>query len=330
MKIKYEELKQKFYAVLLKRGLAEKDASDLAGIFADNSRDGVATHGTNRFPVFIDFIDKGFIKPDVKPETLLSLGAFERWDGNKGIGPLNAKLAMDKACDLAEKYTVGCVALGNSNHWMRGGSYGWQAADRGCIGICWSNTDPNMPAWGARDVRIGNNPIVFAAPGEKGRHVVVDCALSQFSYGKLEETRLKGEKLPVPGGYDTQGRITDDPVEIEKSRRLLPMGYWKGSSISVLLDLIATLLTNANPVFCIGKEMWASQIMIAIDVRKINADDLTSVITGGIVGDLKKSLPVKEDAAVFYPGEIEYNTRMKNLAEGIDVLDEVWKKICTI
>ena len=49
--------------------------------------------------------------------------------------------------DRAKEFGMGIVALGNNNHWMRGGSYGWQAADQGCIGICWSNTMPNMPAW---------------------------------------------------------------------------------------------------------------------------------------------------------------------------------------
>ena len=75
---------------------------------------------------------------------------MERWDGQRGFGPLNARHAMARAVELAHQFGIGMVALGNNNHWMRGGTYGWQAADAGCIGICWSNTCPNMPAWGAR------------------------------------------------------------------------------------------------------------------------------------------------------------------------------------
>ena len=71
---------------------------------------------------------------------------------------------MDRAVELAKQYGIGVVALGNNNHWMRGGSYGWQAADQGCIGICWSNTQPNMPAWGGIDKKIGNNPFIMAIP----------------------------------------------------------------------------------------------------------------------------------------------------------------------
>mgnify|MGYP000031309154 CR=1 FL=1 len=51
----------------------------------------------------------------------MGFGAFERWDGHRGFGPLNAKLAMDRAVELAKEFGMGIVALGNNNHWMRGG-----------------------------------------------------------------------------------------------------------------------------------------------------------------------------------------------------------------
>ena len=75
-----------------------------------------------------------------------------------------------------------------------------------------------MPAWGAKDCRIGNNPFILAVPRSDGQHVMVDCALSQFSYGKLESTRLAGRQLPVPGGCDEDGQLTTDPAAIEKSK----------------------------------------------------------------------------------------------------------------
>ncbi|STM18251.1 2,3-diketo-l-gulonate reductase [Escherichia coli] len=49
---------------------------------------------------------------------------------------------MDRAIELAADHGIGLVALRNANHWMRGGSYGWQAAEKGYIGICWTNPSP--------------------------------------------------------------------------------------------------------------------------------------------------------------------------------------------
>lgn len=333
MRIKYEELENKFKSILASRGFSEENAKAAASVFARNSLDGIYSHGVNRFPRVISYIDKGEIDASAVATAELKMGAFERWNGHRGFGPLNATLAMDRACELAKEHGIGIVALGDNNHWMRGGSYGWQAADNGCIGICWSNTMPNMPAWGGKDRKIGNNPYIMAVPRSNGAHVVVDCAVSQFSYGKIEEARLKGQQLPVPGGYDTEGNLTTDPAEIEKTWRVLPMGYWKGSGLSILLDVVATVLTNANSVSKIGTfgdEIGLTQIMIAIDPTKANTPEVTDNIVNEIINDIKSSEPVKEGGEVFYPGEIELNTRKDNLENGIPVIDEVWEKIVSL
>lgn len=326
-------MKREFTRVLMSRGFDEASAADAAQVFADNSLDGIYSHGVNRFPRVVRYLDHGTIKPENQATVVQSFMAFERWDGHRGFGPLNARRAMDRACDLSGQYGIGVVALGNNNHWMRGGSYGWQAANRGCVGICWSNTQPNMPAWGGLDKKIGNNPFIIAIPRSDGRHAVVDCAVSQFSYGKIEEYKLKGQQLPVYGGYDAKGNLTTDPAEIEKSWRVLPMGYWKGSGISIALDLVATVLTNANSVQTIGTfgdEVGLSQVMIAIDPRKMNSVELTDSIVDGIVSDIQSSVPEKEGGKVFYPGEIEWNTRKANLENGIPVIDEVWQGIVAL
>src|SRR5262249_27076350 len=169
-------------------------------------------------------IRSGVVDVKARPERVAGAGALERWDGRRGPGNLNAHTCMDRALALSRDYGIGCVALANTNHWMRGGSYGWQAAEAGAIGLCWTNTLANLPPGGGGKPRIGNNPLVVAVPRPQG-HVVLDMALSQFSIGALEAYRMRGEKLPVVGGFDAEGRLTQDPAEIERSERLLPIGF---------------------------------------------------------------------------------------------------------
>ena len=333
MRIQYEVMVKEFERVLEKYGFAPERARDAAVIFAQNSLAGVYSHGLNRFPVAVNYLRKGEIDPAVVATCTASFGGMERWDGHRGFGPLNAKLAMDRAVELAKANGIGLVALGNNNHWMRGGTYGWQAADAGCIGICWSNTCPNMPAWGAKDPRIGNNPLIMAVPRTNGEHVVVDCAMSQFSYGKMETTRLAGKQLPVYGGYDANGDLTKDPAAIEESRRTLPAGYWKGSGLSVLLDLMATVLTDANSVQKIGTfgdEVGLTQIMIAIDPSHFQDGAVTDGIVDAIVADIKGSTPEREGGEIRYPGEGEQRARQENLRLGIPVAEEKWTEVCAL
>lgn len=330
MRVSYDTMLKEFKRVLIKKGFQEKRSEEAAEIFAQNSLAGVYSHGLNRFPKVVEYLEKGEIDPDITAECELQLGAFERWNGHRGFGPLNARQAMERACELAKQYGIGIVALADNNHWMRGGSYGFQAADAGCIGICWSNTKPNMPAWGGRDQKIGNNPLVFAIPRSDGRHVVIDCAVSQFSYGKIEDYRLRGLPLPVPGGYDGNGQITTDPAEIYKTKRVLPMGYWKGSGISIALDMIAAVLSGGNAVHTIGSfgdEVGLSQIMIAIDPSKTNTAQETDDIVNSIIDDIKASEPIEEGCSVLYPGEPEALTIEDNLKNGIPVIEEKWNQV---
>ena len=186
-------------AALLKLGFEPGRARRCAQLFAETNRDGVYSHGLNRFPRFLTMIQGGLIDIRAEPELLTSFGAMERWDGKTGPGNLNAWHCMERAIALSRESGIGCAALANTNHWMRGGSYGWQAADAGVIGICWTNTLPNLPPWGASDPRVGNNPFVIAVPRPAG-HVVLDMAMSQFSYGALATYRVRVSCFPWMAG----------------------------------------------------------------------------------------------------------------------------------
>lgn len=96
----------------------------------------------------------------------------------------------------------------------------------------------------------------MAVPRKEG-HLVLDMAMSQYSYGKLEVTRLANKKLPYPGGFDQEGNLTDDPAAIEQTRRILPMGYWKGSGFAIMLDVISSLLSGGLTTAGIDKKAWA-------------------------------------------------------------------------
>ncbi|MFI3115590.1 MAG: 3-dehydro-L-gulonate 2-dehydrogenase [Clostridia bacterium] len=333
MRVKYDDMLNEFKRVLISRGFDETTAQHAAEIFTTNSLDGIESHGLNRFPVVVDYLDKGVIKPDAIATCEEKMGAIEKWNGHRGFGPLNARRAMDRACELAKEHGIGVVALGNNNHWMRGGSYGLQAAEKGCIAICWSNTMPNMAAWGGKENIIGNNPLVMAVPKSDGNHAIVDCAVSQFSFGKIEVTKLKGEQLPVIGGYDTKGELTTDPGEILESFRPIPMGYWKGSGISILLDMIGAVLSEGHSVPQVGElgaEVGLTQIMIAIDPNKFHNQDLTDKIVDDIIASIKGLTPLQEGGEVFYPGEIESRYRQDSLANGIPANESKWKEVCAL
>ncbi len=328
-RVPYDDLVSEFVRVLRATGFDEERARRAARLFADASRDGVHSHGLNRFPLFVATIQQGFVRVDGVPERMTAFGAVERWNGNAGPGLLNAEFAMGRAMSLAREHGIGCVALQNTNHWQRGGSYGWQAAEAGMIALCWSNTKPNLPPWGAREPRLGNNPLVVAVPREDG-HVVLDMAMSQFSYGQLDTHRRAGKLLPVDGGYDRAGDLTRDPSAIEASERPLPIGYWKGSGLSLVLDLLAAVLSGGKAVHQITpEESGLSQVFIAIDPQPLSGGTEAG-IADEVVAFVRSAAPVHDGDAAHYPGERSLETRRDSMAHGVVVDAKVWERVRTM
>lgn len=330
-RIPFEEMKSVIKTAFTRAGMPENKAETCARIHAESSRDGVYSHGLNRVERFVDYIHKGWINLEGEPTLENQLGSLEVYNGNMGPGILNAMFAMDRAMSIAEKNGMGLVSLNNTTHWMRGGTYGWQAAEKGFIGILWTNTESCMPVWGGSSTCIGNNPFIMSIPRKEG-HIVLDMAMSQYSYGKLQVTRLKGEKLPYPGGFDAAGQLTDDPGAIEETRRILPMGYWKGSGFAVLLDLLSSLLSGGKSTAAIDKYDKGScgsccQVYIAINPLMINTQQFIDQVLEETLAQIKNATPADPNKKIFYPGEQSLLTRIENLQHGIPVDDGVWKKV---
>ena len=329
MRIRYEDMIREFARVLIKRGFTEEKAGLSARLYADASRDGVYTHGLNRFTKFIDSIDKGCVDIHAEPVLREKIGFLERYDGKKGPGNLNAYSYMNRAIELAKKNVIGCVALSNTNHWMRPGNYGLMAVEKNCIGILWTNTVPNMPPWGGREARLGNNPIVLAIP-HGDTPVLVDVAMSMFSYGKLESYAREGKELPVEGGYNREQKLTKNAVETLETHQSIPIGYWKGSGLSLALDLIAATLAGGRTARMVGdlpEETELSQVFFAVDLDSFpDKEQLLSNIDDTL-RDLKTSAPVSPDRPVYYPGENMMKTREENMRLGIPVDETIWNKV---
>lgn len=331
MRIPFDDVKSQIKSVFIKYGMSEEKAELCARTHTESSLDGIYSHGTNRVARFIDYVKKGWVDVNADPVVEKEFGAVAVMNGNMGPGITNAYAAADKAMQLAKKNGIGLVGLHNTTHWMRGGTYGLYAANKGYVAISWTNTESCMPAWGGKDDTLGNNPFVMAAPTDKDP-VMIDMAMSQYAYGKLQVTRLAGQKLPYPGGFDSKGHLTDDPGAIEDSMRILPMGYWKGSSMAFMLDILGAILSdgihapeidNNKKGSCGG----ASQVFIMIDPKQLT--DINRIYE--IISDMKKHIKNSELAegtkSIWYPGEDYVINREKNTTEGILVDDSVWNEI---
>ena len=140
---------------------------------------------------------------------------------------------------------------------------------------------------------------------------------------------MRGELLPVAGGFDVHGELTRDPAAIEASRRPLPIGFWKGSGLSIVLDLVAAQLAGGRATHQVStdaeQETGLSQVFVAIDVSTLGESRDADRIADEIVEHLHATATSGD--TIRYPGERTLETRRRNLAEGVPVEPSIWDRV---
>jgi 3-dehydro-L-gulonate 2-dehydrogenase len=159
-------------------------------------------------------------------------------------------------------------------------------------------------------------------------------AMSQFSYGALASYAKRGEPLPLPGGFDEQGRPTQDAAAIEASQRPFPIGYWKGSGLSLVLDMMAAMLSGGLATYQLPLEptleAGQSQIFLAIDPSNVASTDELNHIADDILQHLHDAKPEDPSRPVRYPGEQTLHVREENMRLGIPVDPELWQRLSSL
>ena len=328
--VQYEEAVKRM-ARGLERFLNAQDAKRFAEIFAGNSLDGVYSHGMNRYPRYLSDMESGLCDAKVtQAERVSGLGGLEVWDAHFGVGPLIAQQMAERAIELARTHGIACVALRNNSHWLRAGRYGLMMADAGMMGLCMTNTCMNLVAYGAKEPSTGNNPITIAIPRRAGS-LVMDMAVSQYAFGKLEIMAQEGGMLDTPCGYDTDGNLTNDPQKIVESGLMTPMALWKGSALSIMIDLMVSMLSLGRTSLEIGTpadgEKGMSQMFVCMNPAAVIDMDKAEAQMEKTIAFLNSLEPKDGVHGVHAPGENLEKTRARNRECGIPVTEDTWQKI---
>ena len=149
--------------------------------------------------------------------------------------------------------------------------------------------------------------------------------------GKLEIMAQEGKMLDTPCGYDADGNPTCDPQKICESGRMMPMAMWKGSALSIMLDLCASMLSAGRTSRMIGLpidgEKGMSQVFIAIHPAAVVDMKAVEAQMEETIAFLHSLPPIEDGRGVHAPGEGLDRTRAKNRENGIPVTEETWCKI---
>ena len=327
----HEELKRFIHDVLFIAGASSADADTVAdGLVWANLR-GVDGHGVSRLPRYLKLIDSGEIDAKAQPELVLDRAALFMFDGHHGFGPVAAMQAAALAVERARQVGVCYGLIRRTTHTGAVGRYAQWIAERGCAAIVIGAGQTLMAYYGARAASLGTSPIAIAVPAGNGP-LVLDMATSTISNGKILQARASGEQLPPGTVLTAAGEATTDPRAAEI---LLPLGGPKGSGLSFMFEMLASVLAAA-PIQAqvLGPEKrrrhTANLAIIAIDVAAFRPLE-EFVSDADIFAALIKGLPKQAGFdEIFLPGERSGRNETKRRAGGIPLPGKLWDELDAI
>ena len=301
----YKEEYAKIVKNLCECGVRAADAEVVADCFATADAFGVTSHGISVLPTHIDRIKRGGYNLAPTPTVVKETAAFAVVDGDNAMGPVSAKFCLDYGVKKCKESGVFTVFARNNNTFGPAFYYSLKAAEAGCIALVSSNSPAQMAPFGGNEKMLGTNPFAAVIPVTDGEPIIIDFATSVVAKSKFKEYAQKG--LPLPDGWalDESGQPTNDP-EAGMRGFVLPMAGFKGYGISLLIDIVAGLLSGAAHLNGVGrfysndnKSMNVGFHMTVIDPYQVFGEEydtaikeyVTKIRTSGTVAGQRIVLP---------------------------------------
>jgi LDH2 family malate/lactate/ureidoglycolate dehydrogenase len=312
-------------------GMSRGPASRLTNSLLLANRSGHDSHGIIRIPQYLEGIQRGSMDATIEPKVKLEGPAYVVVDGQWGFGQETARFAMAKAAEKARACGVGMATTIRTNHIGRLGEWAEQAAADGVIGlVCVAIAGAGGKAvapFGGAERALSTNPLAIGIPREGQAPLLLDWATSILPEGKVRFARDKG--VPVPPGclLDKDGNPTTDPNDFYNGGMLLPFAGHKGYALSLMIEVLGTLLGGAElPENEDPRGVYSGAWFLAIDPTHTRRD-------GGFGNGLEllcaRMLGVKPAPGferVMLPGEPEHLTRLSR-SESISVPAATWSAI---
>ena len=330
IRIQHEKLVAIIAQTLASAGVPAPIRDVEAAVMAEADLLGVPSHGIRMLPGLVRGIREGKANPHPQITIVRERAASCLLDGDNGPGRFVSVQAMQRAVERAKQFGVGACVATRVTHWGRAHAYAYRAAQAGCIGICTTNAIPNMLAYGSSRPLLGNNPLAIGVPRGARDPIVLDMAMSQAAVGKVGTYLREGKAAPANWGLDVNGNPTNDPTAILASGKLLPLGDHKGAGLALMLELLTGALAGGLFSFEVvqrektGLDPDSSKLFIALDVQAFVALERFTQRIDGLLAWLRAAEP---GLNVTYPGERGWQTRDRNLRDGVPIHREIVEQL---
>jgi hydroxycarboxylate dehydrogenase B len=316
-------------AIMQGGGCHADEARTVARRLVDSNLVGHDSHGVLRVGKYLEWVGKGWLKPNTTPTIVFDSDALAIVDGNRGFGQVIGEFATRLGIAKAAKSGIAMVGLRNCGHLGRLGDWAEMAASEGQVSLHFLNTSgaPRVAPFGGSDRRLSTNPLAIGVPAVDAPPTILDITTSTVAEGKLMVALNKGEQVPAGWIVDKHGRPTTSPKDFYDGGALLTIGEHKGSGLSILVDILAGAITTGRSSDPTDTVLRNNMLSIFIDPSVYAGDGSVLAEATRLIDWVKSSPPIVPDRPVLGPGDIERQTRVARLASGIPLDDTTWNDL---
>jgi len=310
-------------------GLTPEDAKEVTQILVMAELFGLTTHGVSR----VESYGERLLVKGINPRPYMTVEkcapSLFKVNGDNGVGPLVGMKCLNVAMQAAKEQGVAVVLARNSNHFGPISPYSLIAAEAGFATIIGSNATTTIAPWGGSDARLGNSPLGFGVPNPKGKHFLLDMAMSVVARAKIRNAFKAGQSIPDTWATDAKGVPTTSPKEALDGF-LLPIGGHKGYGIALWVDMLAGMLSGA--AYLTHVKSWLDEpdlpqnlghFFILINTQMLGNTDWLAQKMSDFASILHDSEPADPTRPVIVPGEIELNKMSHCLEHGIPMDEDL-------
>jgi len=305
-------------------GSSAAEAATIARRLVDANCVGHDSHGIIRVGKYLEWVEKGWLRPNQPPTIAFESDVISIIDGNRGFGQVTGEFAAQLGIGKAAKSGLAMIGLRNCGHLGRVGDWAEMAAAEGQVSLHFLNTSgaQRVAPFGGRDRRLSTNPISIGIPVDGGDPVIVDVTTSTVAEGKLMVAANKGEHVPEGWIIDRDGDPTTDPQAFYDGGALLTVGAHKGSGLSIVTDLLAGAVSTGRSSDPDDGVLRNNMLSIYIDPAVYAPDGSVMTEARRFVDWVKASPPMRAGEPVLAPGDIERRTRAMRMRDGVPIDDK--------
>lgn len=230
---------------LLAEGFGDAQAGAVARTVTAAERDGCTSHGLFRIPFYVAALGNPDTDANAVPELVADDSAVVHVDARHGFCPLALETGLPPLADAARRHGIAALAIRRAYNIAALWPEVERLASEGLVAFAFTASNAFVaPAGGTRRL-YGTNPMAFGFPRAGREPLVFDQASSASARGEIQLHKRAGKALPEGWAIDADGRPTTDP-DAALAGAQLPFGGHKGSSLALMVELLAGALIGDN------------------------------------------------------------------------------------